>query len=525
VIGLRRRVIAAASAMLGARAALPAQLAPSAERSPLRGCCPGSLWSSPALDRRTHDLLAADTLSGVGRVVRSAAASAASHPGDWTRIAVDIASSAGRLHRPQEAGRLSAVDLRAEGQRMAGRWWSHGAASYRRGQDQEVQWRNHAEPYAGLPYEWADSVGGTMRHDALTIEGGLATPDWRGWRAGLQLDYGIGQGARRNDPRPLFRRRVAELAPGVTFRAGAQALAAGVLVGWHREDLEIGGGSSTEFPVLFRLRGIGTFDRTQLISGERAVIGDVIGGHASYAWDRGPWHTAVGGTWRVATDAVRDGIAAPVSGGAVRRVRSEFRWQLQRASTRRPVELAWSSAQETARGTDPVFMAVNTIDEGRLSVLRVRTWAGPSSVLTPWMLNLTGSSGSLQRADLAAETAWRVPHRQVAFDALVRPRGRFSARTRGLLLQGGIAMLHVHGGAYTAGRPTRLTPTLAWADYAVLAVPRAQWTAALGWEQYTEGRVRQRVRAEVLMQRARAPLLDGRPAVGRESLRVVFERF
>ena len=91
-MGIRRSVIAVAFAMLGASVALPAQLAPSAERSPLRGCCPGSLWSSPAVDRRTHDLLTPDTLSGVGRVVRSAAASAASHPGDWTRIAVDIAS-------------------------------------------------------------------------------------------------------------------------------------------------------------------------------------------------------------------------------------------------------------------------------------------------------------------------------------------------------------------------------------------------------------------------------------------------
>ena len=170
-------------------------------------------------------------------------------------------------------------------------------------------------------------------------------------------------------------------------------------------------------------------------------------------------------------------------------------------------------------------MAVNTIDEGRLSVLRVRTWAGPSPVVTPWMLNLTGSAGSMQRADLAAETSWRVPHRQLALDAVVRPRGLFGAHARGLLLQGGMAMLQVHGGAYTASRPTRLTPTLAWADYAVLAVPRTQWTASLGWEQQTEGRVRRRVRAEVLMQRARTALLDGRPAVGRESLRVVFERF
>lgn len=513
--GGRCRVRTSAVFLLGVTVALGstplgAQTTAGAQRTPLRPCCGFDAGSSPSRD----------TLARVARVVRNGAAMAAALPDDWSRVQVEIQHVAGALHRPQEAGALSTVALRAEGQRTARGWWSSGAAGYRRGRDHDVRWRNHAEPYTGMPYEWADSVGGTMRHDQLGLEGALATPRWRGWRAGLQLDYGIGQGARRNDPRPLFRRRVADLSPGLVYTRGGHELAAGALLGWHREDLEIGGGNSTEFPVLFRLRGIGTFDRTQLISGERAIIGQVRGGHAGYALHTVRWQAALGATLRIATDSVRDGIATPTNGGSARRVRQELAGQLRRHGAH-PLELTLSNASETARGRDAIFAAVNAIDEARQTRVELRWWAGVSPVIAPWLLTASVIDGVLSRADRATETAWRVPRQRFAVHATYRG----SRPTGGVMIESGIAAQTIGAASYSALRPTRLTPILAAADYAVVAAARTEWTAALGWEQRTASALLWRIRAEVHAAGAAAGNVAGRPALGRESVRVILEYF
>jgi hypothetical protein len=404
------------------------------------------------------------------------------------RLAVTGGEGRGTLRRPQEGARQQGALAVVEGERPGGRWWTHGGVRYRRGSDQQVPWRHHADPYAGLPYQWADSVGGTFHQDALGVRGGLVSPSWRRVRLGVALDYDVQQGARREDPRPLHRQRVVALRPALAWAAGAQQLVVGAERRWFREDLEIGGGSSTDFPVLFRLRGYGTFDRTQLISAERAVLGGEWSARGAYAIAGRRWHGAVGGWFGVARDSVRDGIATPVSGGEARRVIGAAGAQLRRLGGR-PLELALSWHRIGVRGRDPIFAAVNATETGAVARAVVRGWSAPMLERARWHWAVQLLPRSLAREDAAAQTRWSVQALGVG-GALAHRRP----------VAGGALLLLAHGTRHhtsdarlEARRPTRLTPLLATADWAVVSAPLLELGGGVGWEGGTVGAPRTRL--------------------------------
>lgn len=396
-----------------------------------------------------------------------------------------------------------------------------GGAGYRRASDADVAWRNTSDAYLGNSFIWADSVGGTFRRDELGLAGAIVSPAWHGLTAAVQLDYGIGQGARRNDPKPLFRRRVAELAPALSYAIGRHQVGVGAIIGWQREDLEIGGGASAEFPVLFRLRGLGTFDRTQLISAERAMIGGVAGAHAGWSHHGDRWLLAVGGTVRVERDSMRDGIATPVSGGSTRRVRGDGEAALRYRVDRGGFDVTAALRNEEARGVDPVFRAVNVIDDGTTAVTQVRWWRGRDPVDARWLATLVGQRTQLLRRDLAAETTWNV-----AMPSLT------AALARRVPVTGGAVLLGLGGGAgwreratYAALRPSRLTPILALADYAVVSAPHRHALATVAWERRSGGGASSRIRLDAVVARTHSALADARSALTRTNLSLTMELY
>lgn len=461
-----------------------------------------------------------DTAPGLLRTARLVAA----HddlPAMWRRLVVHTQGTSGALRRPQDAATDRVTTVMAEGAQMSGRWRLFGQATFAKQHETNVQWRNQSAASLTSAYVWADSVGGTFRSDRLGLAAAIISPAWHGVTVAVPVDYGLGQGARRNEPRPLYRRRVAELSPSFRWQRGAHQLGVGAMLGWHREDLEIGGGSSPEVPVVFRLRGIATFDRTQLISAERALLGGVVGGQGGYAWRGARWQLATGATVRVERDSVRDGIATPVDGGQTRRVRQDVRVALRRQQTTDGVTLDVHAQQETRRGRDPVFAAVNATAEGRQLAMRASWYNGATPILAPWTATVEGAAHSFVTRDVAAETRWQVRRMPLT----VRAARRWSRDNHAWLAEVGVSQTAVSNAERVALRSTRLTPVLVDADFAIAAAPARSGQFLLAWDRMRAGQIVSRVSFAGLGQRTTGVMFDNRPASTRQMYTLSLEVF
>ncbi len=476
--------LCAVALLLGA-AALGAQGTTASATSPLRPCCRVG---------GTDLLPVSDSLSGVLRSTGLASSAHELRLGVPSRL-VRLAGTRrdGAWHRPQEPAAIEMAEASAAGWQALGTWTVAGRALWRRQREYDVRWRNTSDAYLGTPYVWADAEGGTWRADQVELGAALGSPAWRRLRLGLGTDYAIGEGARQNASRPLYRRRVLELTPALSWSLGSHVLAAGITRGWHREDLEVGGGAFRD-PTIYRLRGISTFDRTQLITAERAMLGGVGGATVGHAWQGRTWSSTVAWRRRTEVDSVRDGIARPEFAGGSRRVRDDLRAVLRRSHAVGGIEGSAAFAREAARGTDPIFRAVNQLDDGTRGTLRLVAWSGSSLPSARWLLALDGTRQTLERHEVVSETRWSVPQREVGLEAVARrslPALRLVAGAR-------VAALRAGATRYESGRPTALTPILAADDFSVVSAPGRSLGVVLGleWGDINEGAPSGRLRLE-----------------------------
>ncbi len=463
---------------------LPAQESALHDTSPLvRGCCGvrattlrARLDSAPSLDREGNP-----------------AALAARDATSSRLLALGLRDDQGTLRRPQEALARTEGTLHAEGVRRLGRWNTAGLVTYVRRRDRDVPWNNSSDAYLGSPYVWADSQGGAWLRDRVALGATIASPEWRRLGGGVRLEYGIGQGARRNGPRPLFRRRVLAVVPGVQWRPSArQHIGVHGRVGWEAEEMEIGGAGSPDDPVVFRLRGLGTFDRTQLISAERALLGRLFGGTVAHAWQGARWAWSTSGSAQLVRDSVRDGIGRPVPAGASRRVRLDGRVALRRRTETGGAQVAGQLTQETARGTDASFGAVNVVDEGQTIAVHLERWRGGALVDAERWWRVSAGLARLARRDVVAETEWQTTAPQIAMAGGTRLGG---TGTGGWLVGASAGWRFVADTSWRADRPTRLTPVLVRPDFVVHASPEWQGAAGIGYE-WRVGTTRARVHGE-----------------------------
>ena len=509
---MRPATVAASGLLLATALRLEAQGTPASASSPLLPCCHLSADGLVPIADSLAGVLRATGLASSLHDLRTAVPS--------RRVVLSGSRRSGAWHRPQEPAAVAHVDAGAAGWRSLGAWTAAGSAVWRRQREDEVRWRNTSDAYLGSPYIWADNVGGTWRSDVVTLTAAVGSPAWRGLRLGLGSDYAIGQGARRNASRPLYRRRVLELTPALTWTLGAHELAAGLTRGWHREDLEVGGGSFGD-PTIVRLRGISTFDRTQLISAERAVLGDVTGAVLGYAWRGRRWTSSLAWRRRVELDSVRDGIARPEFGGASRRVRQDARGVVRRTGHDGGVEGLLMYATEAARGTDPIFRAVNQLDNGSRGELLLSLWRGATLPTARWLAAIDGTVQSLDRRDVVGETRWSAQLHEAGIRALHR------RAIGGLTVITGAraAITGVSASDYLARRPSELTPILAEADFAMVSAPRRTVDAILGveWGHGAAGGATGRARVEGVL--ATSENTRAADAARRTRLRLILELF
>lgn len=444
--------------------------------SPL-GCCGGDAQSMP---------VGMDTLPGLLRTGGHASA-LGDLPASWRRYGVQFLNVDGALHGVQEPGGVQQIRLSGEGARALARWQAVGRAEVVRRREREAMWRNQSTESLSSLYVWADSIGGTFRSDGIVLTAGIASPAWHAINFGVLLDHGLAQGARRNDPRPLYRRRTAAFVPSLRWTHGAHELGVQGRIGWQREDVEIGGGLSSDAPVVFRLRGIATYDRTQLNSAERALLGRTIGAGGAYAWHGTRSHLAVDADWRVSTDSVRDGIATPTFGGRTQWSRMVFTAQARRRHGRSTTDVTLRYRQDEAPGTDPVFAAINAMEDHDRMELQARWWSGTGSEdslhaglsTAPWIVEMLAARETIGARDVAAAAHWSIE--RLPLQVRLTRQIRFGSRDT-WWIRGGVAGGVVTTSALFIGIPSRMSAVLAAGDYAVRAASTMGYDLQWGWE-------------------------------------------
>lgn len=455
-----------------------------------------------------------DTLPGAWREGGNAAGLGTAGLRGEGRIRFFGGTGGGDYRRPQSPERTGLAGFTAQADRAAGGWTMLGAFAYTRRADHGVRWSNVADPYAGSPYVWADSTGGTWHRDDVRLRAALGSPRRAGrLAAGLALEYEVGQGARQNDPAPLFRRRVMSIVSGVAWTiAPRHTVGVTGTAEWAREDGEVGFGSAQD-PFVYHLRGLGTFDRTQLLAAARVSVGRRLGGGVQYQGDAGPWRLGAAIDGSASRDSVRDGVATPTFGGSWTQTRGGFRGSARRAADGVSMELRASADVDRGRGTDPVFRAVNVVDEGWSAGVGMEAWAGRDRSVSARRLNVRTGARSINRRDVVARTEWSA----VSVDAdaaasLRRGWGRGGA-IRGEI-RGGVS--RPIRSTLTSSSDSPLIPILVQPDYAVHAAAIGRAGVSLRAEP-PDGRLRG-PRLSLGVDADGTAVLDGRienPASGR----------
>jgi len=387
----------------------------------------------------------------------------------------------GALHRPQHPSGLRLGKFQADGTATLSGWQTYGTFTYTRRNDRHVEWSAISDPHDRRAYVWADSIGGAWYRNHVDLEMALGSPALlHRFYGGLRIRYNVGQGARRNDPRPQYRTRILDVQPGVAVDVGAHhQIGAQAVLRWRVEENEFGL-FTTDDPFVYRLRGYGTFDRAQIVRGERKTSGARYGGAVQYAGAASAWQWDVGVVYTTGEDEVRDGIRAPAFGGrhnmqelqlssSVQRIRSAFSAQLR-------IDGNWWKGH----GTDPVFRAVNVIAEDAHLQFAAALWPGERRAKAPWGIQGEVWIDDLRRRDVVSQTEWTTSALRTTMQGWMQQQ---IGSTLMLRVQPRVGLYQPVSDSYVARAPTRLTSEIVYPDYAYYSTTR--WTTrmqvGIGW--------------------------------------------
>ncbi|PIO47775.1 MAG: hypothetical protein CMR00_08315 [[Chlorobium] sp. 445] len=404
-----------------------------------------------------------------------------------SRTGMILWQDGGRFRRPQAPLSSTTLHFFSEGAQRFGEWTTRGSFHYERRTENDVRWSNVHNAYAGTPFIWADSVGGNWQKDLVLLSAALGTPEFLGFlSAGILADYDVAQGARQNDTRPLFRSRNIRLVPSVAFHL-SKALRIG-LTATYLSRFEEGefGAADISFPQLIYLRGLGTANTTVLNAAERRTVGEGFGIGAQAQVRLAEWQVSLAGNFLLRQDSTQDLAFVP----ELRRTAFRFagRYDERRLSATLAarytqldfgVEGALHAQSLEGRGTDPIFLAVNTIDQTQAIALLLDWWQGASRLYAPLTVGIHTSLSDLLRRDILAETKWQ---RTLLAAHLVLGSAQRLGEQLWLMarVSGGIAI--VPASSYTANRMLELTPILVRPDFLVNAASRFWLGAQLALE-------------------------------------------
>jgi hypothetical protein len=463
--------------------------------SPASGAAQGAAERLP-LPPALHPYLAADTLPGLWREGGNAAGLGALRLGEGGRVYAEFRQEEGDLRRPQRPAGTAALAVGMDGTREAGGWTAIGRFAYARRQDRDVRWSIVADPYAGWPYVWADGRGGDWLRDGAELQAAVASPDRHRLGAGIRIDYDIAQGARRNDPRPLFRQRDLRLGPGARMElGGGRVLGLDGWVVWRSEENEVGYFAGDD-PVVYQLRGYGFFSRTTLVRSVRTIEGRELGAGVQLADPAGrrPWSMAVRGF--ASGDSARVNIARPEFGGGYRRTGVEARATARLPGERLSLEASLAGGVAGGEGTDPFVVprAVNALDDDRHLLLTLSGWQGGIARESRHAIGVQLGLTETRREDIFVATEWRV----LAALAGASAAARRSWGADAAVFAGAEAGVRTAvASRWHALRPTELTPVLVEPDFRFHSEDRVVGALSVGAEFPLDGRSRGRASLRV----------------------------
>ncbi len=438
---------------------------------------------SPALAQPTPADSLRLGLAGLGNAVWLTGQNAAGL-GQWqgfgygiTRLSVT--HHTGDFRRPQEPRQRTAIGLQSEGMRNVAGWRVYGDFDYQKRFDRQIAFSHGYDPLNGNPYVWADTLAGDWQRDHIRARVAVAAPRLGRWQLGLSVPYHVGQGSRLLDPKPFYRFRDLALLPSVWRQVSARWGWGAVLGGQFTQEENEVGFFAIDFPLLYRLRGYGSFSQSPIVSAERLVKGTIWQGTLQSHWQRqtGPrtvsWLGQVGG--RLRQETIREGIAAPEAGGIFdETVVDAMLARLQTAGSGGH-RLALQTELRQGSGTDPILRTTNptyTRTTTRLDASRWRQSAGRFGRETAWLVVET-----LNYRDQITRTDWSALRLSAQIDWLRRWEYTDGQGWFGRLGAGG---RYVPNRQFRALRPTRLTTLLTRPDYAVQVADGLLLTGGLG---------------------------------------------
>jgi hypothetical protein len=393
------------------------------------------------------------------------------------RVGTAFAQRNGTFRRPQEPLSVSTLRFFSEGAQRFGNWTTHGTLHYERRLETDVRWSNVHDAYRGTPFIWADSVGGDWQKDLVAFSAALGSPIFLDMvSVGLVADYDVGQGARQSGARPLFRTRNFRLLPSFAFHLSPSfhfGLSATYLSCFEEGEF---GASDVSFPQLIYLRGLGTANSTVLNSAERRTLGEGFGFGLQAQGLLSTWQGSLGISFLVRQDSTQDLAFVPELNRTAFRFAGRYdERQLTLTLAARHThadfgaEVCFRGKWREGRGTDPIFLAVNTIDQLQDVSVAVDGWQGSSQIYAPLSFGIHASLSLLSRRDILAETDWQ--RTLLCVQAALGTAQPLSTSF--------IVLAHLSGGAgfvtassYAALRPLTLTPILVRPDFLVSAANR-----------------------------------------------------
>ncbi|AQG77888.1 DUF6850 family outer membrane beta-barrel protein [Spirosoma montaniterrae] len=454
------------------------------------------LLTSPALAQPTPADSLRLGLAGLGNAVWLTGQNAAGL-NQWQGFGYGITRLSGEHHtgdfrRPQEPRQRTAIGLHSEGLRDVSGWRVYGDFDYQKQLDEQIGFSHGYDPLNGNPYVWADTLAGRWERDHIRARVAVAAPRLGRWQLGLSVPYHVGQGSRLLDPKPFYRFRDLSLLPSVWRQVSARWGWGFVLGGQFTQEENEVGFFAIDFPLLYRLRGYGSFSQSPIVSAERLVKGTVWQGTLQGHWQRQTgsqtvsWLGQVGG--RIRQETIREGIAAPEAGGVFNETVAEALLARLQTNGSGGHRLALQTQLRQGTGTDPILRTVNpayTRTTTRLDASRWRQSAGRFSRETAWLMAET-----LDYRDQITRTNWSALRVSAQVEWLRRwersgprqagPRQADGADGQGWFGRLGAGGRYVPSRQFRALRPTRLTALLTRPDYAVQVADGLLLTGGFG---------------------------------------------
>lgn len=202
--------------------------------------------------------------------------------------------SAGDYHRVQEGESCNMMQFFTERYQHIGKYlYGYGSFRFSESRTKGKAWSDVMRTFGSNPFICGSAIRGKYDSQSFDFTAKVGTVDFNGWRAGLGLDYKVGDQSRLRDPRSRSRLLDYRIVPSLSFTSGCSTIG---MSGWYERRKE-------KMPTPVTVQNIPNIYYYQM-SGLEAVSG-TMGGYSGFsreyvnhAFGAELEYGYVGNTWR-----------------------------------------------------------------------------------------------------------------------------------------------------------------------------------------------------------------------------------